>query len=401
MVSAELRRLAADNSAIRAMFEEGNNLALKYGRENVYDFSLGNPNFAPPEAVKKAILDVLDTEDSMFVHGYMSNTGYADVRKAVADDLNSRFGTSFGVDNIIMTVGAAGGLNVMFKTLLDPGDEVIAFSPFFVEYGNYVRNFCGVLKIVPTDPETFQIDPEALAAAVTERTKAVIINNPNNPTGVIYTAEALAGLAAALERRSAEIGRPIYVLSDEPYRELAYDGKKVPWLTKIYRNTIVAYSWSKSLSLPGERIGYLAIPSEIDDFEEVSTAASISNRVLGFVNAPSLMQRVVMRCLGESTDIEAYGRNRTLLYTELSRLGFDCVRPEGAFYMWVKSPEPDEKSFVAKAKELNILFVPGSSFAWPGYVRIAYCVSPDMIKRSLPAFEKLAARYGLEKKETV
>ncbi len=401
MVSAEVRRLEADNSAIRAMFEEGNNLAQRFGRENVYDFSLGNPNFAPPEAVKKAIIDVLETEDSMFVHGYMSNTGYADVRKAVADDLNSRFGTSFGADNIIMTVGAAGGLNVMFKTLLDPGDEVIAFSPFFVEYGNYVRNFCGVLKIVPTDPKTFQIDPEALAAAVTPRTKAVIINNPNNPTGVIYTAEALAGLAAALERRSAEIGHPIYVLSDEPYRELAYDGKKVPWLTKIYRNTIVSYSWSKSLSLPGERIGYLAIPSEIDDFEEVSTGASISNRVLGFVNAPSLMQRVVMRCLNESTDIEAYGRNRTLLYTELGRLGFECVRPDGAFYMWVKSPEPDEKSFVAKAKELNILFVPGSSFAWPGYVRIAYCVSPDMIKRSLPAFEKLAARYGLEKKETV
>ena len=401
MVSAELRRLAADNSAIRAMFEEGNNLAIKYGRENVYDFSLGNPNFAPPEAVKKAIIDVLDTEDSMFVHGYMSNTGYADVRKAVAENLNSRFGTDFGVDNIIMTVGAAGGLNVMFKTLLDPGDEVIAFSPFFVEYGNYVRNFCGVLKIVPTDPETFQIDPEELAAAVTERTRAVIINNPNNPTGVIYTEQALAGLAAALERRSAEIGHPIYVLSDEPYRELAYDGKKVPWLTKIYRNTIVSYSWSKSLSLPGERIGYLAIPSEIDDFEEVSTAASISNRVLGFVNAPSLMQRVVMRCLNESTDIGAYARNRALLYTELSRLGFECVRPEGAFYMWVKSPEPNEKAFVAKAKEELILFVPGSSFAWPGYVRIAYCVSPDMIKRSLPAFERLAARYGLQKKETV
>ena len=401
MVSAELRRLAADNSAIRAMFEEGNNLAQKFGRENVYDFSLGNPNFAPPESVKQAIIDVLDTEDSMFVHGYMSNTGYADVRKAVADDLNARFGTDFGADDIIMTVGAAGGLNVMLKTLLDPGDEVIAFSPFFVEYGNYVRNFCGELKIVPTTPGTFQIDPAALEAAVTPRTKAVIINNPHNPTGVIYSEETLAAVAAALERGAARIGHPIYLLSDEPYRELAYDGKKVPWLTKIYRNTIVSYSWSKSLSLPGERIGYLAIPSEIDDFEEVSTAAGISNRVLGFVNAPSLMQRVVMRCLGQSTDIEAYGRNRTMLYTELSRLGFECVRPDGAFYMWVKSPEPDEKAFVAKAKELNILFVPGSSFAWPGYVRLAYCVSPDMIKRSLPAFEKLAARYGLVKKETV
>ncbi len=397
MISDELKRLAADNSAIRAMFEEGNHLAQIYGRENVYDFSLGNPNFAPPPSVKKAIIEVLDTEDSMFVHGYMSNVGYADVRKAVADNLNRRFSTSFTENNIIMTVGAAGGLNVMFKTLLNPGDEVIAFSPFFVEYGNYVRNFGGVLRIVPTDPVTFQPDPEALAAAVTPRTRAVIINNPNNPTGVIYTAEKLKAVSDALEKRCAELGTTVYILSDEPYRELAYDGKQVPWLTKIYRNTIIGYSWSKSLSLPGDRIGYLAIPSEIDDFDEVVNAASISNRVLGFVNAPSLMQRVVMRCLEESTDIDAYGRNRTMLYTELTKLGFECVRPDGAFYMWVKSPVADEKEFVAAAKEYKILVVPGSSFAWPGYVRIAYCVSPDMIKRSLPAFAKLAESYGLNK----
>lgn len=395
MISEELKRLAADNSAIRAMFEEGNHLAQIYGRENVYDFSLGNPNFPPPESIKKAIVEVLDTEESMFVHGYMSNVGYADVRAAVAENLNKRFGTHFTLDNIIMTVGAAGGLNVMFKTLLNPGDEVIAFSPFFVEYGNYVRNFGGVLKIVPTDPETFQIDPKALADAVTTKTKAIIINNPNNPTGVIYTEETLQALSEALEARCAELGTTVYLLSDEPYRELAYDGKKVPWLTKIYRNTIVGYSWSKSLSLPGERIGYLAIPSEIDDFEEIAGAASISNRVLGFVNAPSLMQRVVMRCLNECTDIDAYGRNRTTLYNELTSLGFECVRPDGAFYMWVKSPEPDEKKFVAAAKEHLILVVPGSSFAWPGYVRIAYCVAPDMITRSLPAFRKLAERYGL------
>lgn len=397
MISEELKRLAADNSAIRAMFEEGNHLAQIYGRENVYDFSLGNPNFAPPESVRKAIVEVLDTEDSMFVHGYMSNVGYADVRRAVADNLNRRFGTAFTENNIIMTVGAAGGLNVMFKTLLNPGDEVIAFSPFFVEYGNYVRTFGGVLRIVPTDPVTFQPDPAALAAAVTERTKAVIINNPNNPTGVIYTEEKLKAVADALEKRCAELGTTVYILSDEPYRELAYDGKQVPWLTKIYRNTVVGYSWSKSLSLPGDRIGYLAIPSEIDDFDEVYNAASISNRVLGFVNAPSLMQRVVMRCLEESTDIEAYGKNRTMLYTELTKLGFECVRPDGAFYMWVKSPVADEKQFVAAAKEYKILVVPGSSFAWPGYVRIAYCVSPDMIKRSLPAFAKLAESYGLNK----
>lgn len=397
MISEKMLKLAGGNSAIRAMFEEGKLLAAKYGRENVYDFSLGNPNFPAPPEVKAAILDILDREESTMVHGYMSNAGYEDVRAAVADSLNRRFGTAFGVNNILMTVGAAGGLNTILKTLLNPGDEVIVFSPYFVEYGNYVGNFDGVLKVIPSVAPAFQPDADALRAAVTPRTKAVILNNPNNPTGVIYPEATIRALAEALEEKQAEFGTSIYLLSDEPYRELAYDGKAVPWLTKYYRNTIVGYSWSKSLSLPGERIGYLVIPSEIDDYSLVWEAACIAGRVLGFVNAPSLMQRAVARCLDAKVDVGAYDANRTLLYGGLTDLGFTCVRPDGAFYLWVRSPVPDDREFVAQAKKHNLLLVPGASFAGPGYVRLAYCVAPDMIRRSLPAFAKLAADYDLKK----
>lgn len=397
MISSEMIKLASGNSAIRAMFEEGKRLSAIYGHENVFDFSLGNPNFPAPKAVKDAILYVLDNEESTFVHGYMSNSGYEDTRQAVADNLNKRFGTAYDLNNIIMTVGAAGALNVILKTLLNPGDEVIAFAPYFVEYGNYVRNSGGIIKAVPTDPNTFQPDPAALEAVLTPATKALIMNNPNNPTGVIYTAEKIKALAEVLEKKSAEYGNPIYLISDEPYRELAYDGNKVPWLPSCYHNTIVGYSWSKSLSLPGERLGYLCIPRDMDDYELIWQAAGIANRMLGFVNAPSLMQRVVMRCLDETTDVAAYDSNRKLLYNGLTELGFECVRPDGAFYLWLRSPEADEKHFVQEAKSLNLLLVQGSSFAWPGYVRLAYCVSPDMIRRSLPAFAKLAEKYGLKK----
>ncbi len=395
MISEKMIKLAGGNSAIRAMFEEGNRLAALYGRENVYDFSLGNPNFPAPAEVNNAIKKVLDTVDSTVVHGYMSNSGFEDVRGAVADSINRRFGTSFATRNILMTVGAAGGLNVILKTLLNPGDEVLTFSPYFVEYGNYVGNYDGVLKAVPADSETFQPDAEKLAAAVTPKTKAVIINNPNNPTGVVYSEETIKKLAAALEAKQQEYGISIYLISDEPYRELAYDGVDVPYLTKFYRNTIVGYSWSKSLSLPGERIGYLVLPDELDEAELITTAASIANRVLGFVNAPSLMQLAVAKCVDAQVDLAGYDANRKALYEGLRGLGFECAKPEGAFYLWVKSPEADEKEFVSKAKKYNILMVPGSSFAWPGYVRLAYCVSNDMIVRSMPAFKKLAEEYGL------
>ena len=396
MISEKMIKLAAGNSAIRAMFEEGKRLAAEYGRENVYDFSLGNPNFPAPAEVNQAIKDTLDTMESTVVHGYMSNAGFESVRGTVADSINRRFGTAFAAKNILMTVGAAGGLNVILKTLLNPGDEVLTFAPYFVEYGNYVGNYDGVLKAVPADAETFQPDAEKLAAAVTPKTKAVIINNPNNPTGVVYSEETVKKLAAALEAKQRELGTSIYLISDEPYRELAYDGVDVPYLTKYYRNTVVDYSWSKSLSLPGERIGYLVIPDEIDEAELIMNAAAIANRMLGFVNAPSLMQLAVAKCIDCKVDIEGYDANRKLLYNGLTELGFECAKPEGAFYLWLRSPEADEKEFVSRGKKYNILMVPGSSFAWPGYVRLAYCVSGEMIKRSLPAFAKLGAEYGLK-----
>lgn len=398
MISEKMKKLVGGSSAIRAMFEEGKRLAAIYGRENVYDYSLGNPNFPAPAAVNDAIRGVLDEVDSTVVHGYMSNAGFDDVRQTVAESLNRRFGTAFAGKNILMSVGAAGALHVILKVLLNPGDEVLTFAPYFVEYGNYVGNYDGVLRAIPVDAATFQPDPEALAAAVTAKTRAVIVNNPNNPTGVIYSEETVKKLAAVLEQKSEEFGAPIYLLADEPYRELAYDGLEVPFLTKYYRNTAVCYSWSKSLSLPGERIGYLVLPDELDGAEEIIAAASIANRMLGFINAPSLMQLAVARCLDCEPNLSGYDANRRLLYEGLTKLGFEPVKPQGTFYLWLKSPEPDEKKFVEKGKSHNILMVAGSAFAWPGYVRLAYCVSEDMIRRSLPAFAKLAAEYGLSGK---
>lgn len=395
MIAEKMRPLVQNNSAIRAMFEEGKRLAGIYGAENVYDFSLGNPNVPAPEAVKKAIVDILNEEESTFVHGYMSNAGYEDVRETIADSLNQRFGTSFHLENIIMTVGAASGLNIILKTLLDPGDEVLTFAPYFLEYGNYVRNYDGKLVVVPANTVDFQPDLTALRDLIGPRTKAVIINSPNNPTGVIYSEETLTRLGKILEEKSRETSHPIVLLSDEPYRELAYDGAVVPYVTKYYKDTVVCYSYSKSLSLPGERIGYVAIPDALTDAKEVTAAAVIANRVLGSVNAPSLFQRVIKRCIHEKVNVEAYDRNRHLLYESLTGYGFSCVKPEGAFYLFVKSPLADEKAFCELCKEHHVLVVPGSSFACAGYVRISYCVSYEQIQRSLPAFQKIAEACGL------
>jgi aspartate aminotransferase len=320
----------------------------------------------------------------------MSNAGYADVRGAVAASLNGRFGTSFEENNIIMSVGAAGALNVVLKTLLNPGDEVVVFAPYFVEYGNYVENYDGKLVVAPPDTRDFMPDPQRLKEALTPKTKAVIVNSPNNPTGVVYSEETIKGIASALEEGQRRYGTDIYIISDEPYRELVYDGAVVPNSTKFYSNTIVCYSWSKSLSLPGERIGYIVIPSEVRDYELVYDAACIATRVLGFVNAPSLMQRAAAKCIDMHVDTAAYDKNRRRLYDILKKLGFSCVFPSGAFYLWMESPLPDAE-FAKAAKRHNILLVPGSSFGCPGYVRLAYCVSPDTIERSLPAFERLAA----------
>lgn len=393
-ISKRMLALTQKNSAVREMFEEGNRLAKLYGRENVYDFSIGNPYFPAPDRVKTAIYEVLDENPSNYVHGYMANTGYSEVRTAVANSLNKRFNTSYTEGNIIMTVGAAGGLNVALQTLLDPEDEVICFAPFFLEYGNYIANSGGKLVVVPPNVPTFQPDAAALRAAITPKTKAVIINSPNNPTGVIYSEASIKAIAAVLEEKQSEYGHPIFIISDEPYRELAYGGASVPWLPGFYRNTIVGYSWSKSLSLPGERIGYLAIPSEVDDFDLVFSAAAISNRILGFVNAPSLMQLAVSKCLDESCDIAAYDANRKLLYSALRDMNYECAQPQGTFYLWLKTP-CDDKQFCQIAKKHNILVVPGSSFACPGYVRIAYCVGESTIRGALPGFKKLACELGL------
>lgn len=394
MISNKMVNFVKNSSAIRAMFEEGNRLAKLYGSENVYDFSLGNPNVPAPEAVKTAIREMLDEEDPLVLHGYTnSNAGYEEVRQVIADSLNERFGTAFKGHNLIMTVGAAGGLNVIFKTLLNPGDEVITFAPYFGEYRSYTANYDGVLVEISPNTEDFQPKLDEFEQKITAKTKAVIVNTPNNPTGVIYSEETIKKMAAIMEAKQKEFGTDIYLISDEPYRELAYDGVEVPYLTKYYANTIVGYSYSKSLSLPGERIGYLVIPDEAADSEDVISAATVANRILGFVNAPTLQQKVIAKCINEKTDISYYDRNRETLYNGLKDLGFECIKPQGAFYLFVKSPVENEKEFVEAAKKYNILIVPGSSFGCPGYVRLAYCVAYETIVNSLPKFKELAAEY--------
>ena len=394
MISKKMEQMVANSSAIRAMFEEGNKMAEKYGAENVYDFSLGNPNVPAPKAVKEAIVSILESEDPVRLHGYTnSNAGYADVRQAVADSLNARFGTGFSEHNITMTVGAAGGLNVILKALLNPGDEVITFAPYFGEYRSYVSNFDGVLVEISPDTETFQPRLKEFEEKITEKTKAVIVNTPNNPTGVIYSEETIQRMAAILNAKQQEFGTDIYLISDEPYRELAYDKTEVPYLTKYYKNTLVCYSYSKSLSLPGERIGYVLVPDEVDDARTIYAAVCGAGRALGFVCAPSLIQHVIAKCAGQVSDLSVYKKNRDLLYDSLTAYGFTCVHPDGAFYLFMKTPEPDAYAFCEKAKKYELLLVPGDDFGAPGFVRIAYCVTTAQIERALPAFKELAGEY--------
>lgn len=395
MIAEKIKPLMANNSAIRTMFEEGDKLRAKYGAENVYDFSLGNPDAPVPAQIKQAVIDVLEEVDPRELHGYMSNAGFEDVREAIAASLNRRFGTSFDSGNILMTVGAASGLNVALKTILNPGEEVIIFAPYFLEYNWYVDNYDGKVVQAPTDKDTFYPDLESFEKLITDKTRVVIINSPNNPTGVIYSEETIKSIAEILERKQKELGRTIFIISDEPYRELAYGGVEVPYVTKYYDNTIVAYSYSKSLSIPGERIGYLVIPSELEESSLVFDTASNANRIIGCVNAPALQQKVIGRCVDVKVDLEYYDRNRQALYEGLSACGFHCVKPQGAFYMFLKSPIEDEREFCKAAKRYNILMVPGTSFACPGYVRLAYCVSYETIVNSMEGFKKLAQEYGL------
>ena len=396
MVSDKMKELLSGSSVIRAMFEDGKKMAAEFGKENVYDFSLGNPSVYPPEKLKSVIKELVDNLRPDYLHGYMNNSGYEEVRTKIAASLNKRFCTGFSFKNIIMTVGAAGGLNVILKTILNPGDEVLTFSPYFSEYRYYTENFGGKLvAIKPNLAGNFKPDISELKNSITTKTKALIINTPNNPTGVVYSEEDIKNIAAVLKKKSREIGHTIFLISDEPYRELVYDGLKVPYLTKYYDNTVVCYSYSKSLSLPGERIGYLVIPEEVEDFEEMIVSAGTATRILGFVNAPSLMQLAIAECLEEGVDIKIYENNRDKLMEILDKLGFSYIHSEGAFYLFMKTPE-DDKAFAERAKKERLLLVPGSAFGCPGYVRIAYCVAPDVIDNSYKAFEKLADYYKLK-----
>lgn len=389
MISKKMSEIIKNGSAIRAMFEEGKRLAQIYGEQNVFDFSLGNPNVPAPKEVGEAIEQIVREKEPTVLHGYMLNSGFESTRKAIADDLNERFGTCFEYKNIVMTVGAAGGLNVALKSIVNDGDEVIVIAPYFGEYNNYIANAGGKVVVIPPNPPKFLPNMQRLANAITDKTKAVIINTPNNPTGAVYGEDVLKELGDILLQKSRQKGEAIYLISDEPYRELAYDNTEVPFVTKYYANTIVAYSYSKSLSLPGERIGYLAVPNEVEDCDNLLSACSVATRILGFVNAPSLQQLVIEKCVKLPVDVAPYDANRKLLLNALTEYGFECVQPKGAFYLFVKCPIAEDE-FVAKAKSHNILVVGGKSFACEGYVRIAYCVSYEMIERALPQFKILA-----------
>lgn len=395
MISDRMRKLAESSSVIRAMFEEGKRLEETYGAENVFDFSLGNPNLETPKEVNEAIIKLVKEKPSKLLHGYMDNSGHFEVRAKIANHLNQTYQTDYKAENLIMTVGAAGGLNVILNSLLNPNDEVITFSPYFSEYKHYVENFNAKLIVLPPNEKNlFHSDAEALEAAITNKTKAVIINNPNNPTGVVYTEEEIKAIAKVLRKKEAETGSTIYLISDEPYRELVYDGLSLPFIPHYYENTILCYSYSKSLSLAGERIGYLLIPNTVSEKEDILMAAKTSTRILGFANAPSLIQLAVAESLSVKPDFSLYKENRDILYKELTKLGFQLIKPEGAFYLFMKTPV-DDALFVKKAKDFNILLVPASAFGSPNYVRLAYCTGTETVKKSLPAFKKLAEHYGL------
>ncbi len=396
VISKNMEGLVAGSSVIRKLFEEGLQMAQVVGKENVYDFSLGNPASPVPSQVTKAIQDILSEEPDSYVHGYMKNAGFDETREAVANHLNKSFAMDYTKEDIIMTVGAAGAMNCIFRAMLNPEDEVIAFAPFFGEYKNYAANYAGKLVVVPAKLPEFDLNLDELESRITERTKCIIVNNPNNPSGRIYPKETIEKLNEILIKAEQKIGHPIYVLCDEPYRELAYDNTQVPYIPSIIKNSIYIYSYSKTLSLPGERIGYLALSSKADGYSELIGALVVANRCLGYVNAPSLFQLVIGRCQDVGVDLEFYDRNRRLLYEKLTELGFEVVKPEGAFYLLVKSPFEDENRFVDLGKKQHIIMVSTTTFGCPGYVRIAYCVDYEMIKRSIAAFEKLADECNIK-----
>lgn len=394
-ISSKVQSFLSNASWIRKMFEEGERLRQIYGAGKVYDFTLGNPNVEPPEAFKEALKDLaLNPVPGM--HRYMSNAGYPETRRAVSSLLIEETGLPFTENHIVMTCGAGGALNVVLKTLLDPGEEVIIFSPFFVEYKFYIDNHGGKFREVPTTAD-FQLDLAALAAAINQNTRALIINSPNNPTGVVYGADSLEKLDNLLNRKEEEFGKAIYVISDEPYAKIVYDGNTVPSIFKYVKNSIVVTSHSKDLALPGERIGYAAASPNIKEIDLVMEGLVFCNRTLGFVNAPALMQRLVAGLQRESVDIAEYQEKRDILYNHLTALGFQLVKPQGAFYLFPRSPLADDLEFVNVAQKHNILLVPGSGFGVPGFFRLSYCIDKQIILNSLPAFDALAGELGMGK----
>ena len=387
--------LGRKRSVIREIFEYGNQRKKEIGPENVFDFSLGNPSVPPPQAFSDALSRLIRDTDPAVLHAYTSAPGDAEVREAVAKDIRERFHAPAEGRLVYMTAGAAASLTITLSALCVPGDEVIVLAPFFTEYSVFVAQAGARLVAVPVAAGDFQLDGDALSQAVTPRTKAVLINSPNNPTGAVLNEGSIRTLAGILSDKAARFGHPIYLISDEPYRELVYGGVKAPFVSNYYKNTVICYSFSKSLSLPGERIGYILISPEAEDCQEMFLAVCGAGRALGFVCAPSLFQRAAAQCLGMTSDLSVYDTNRRLLYDGVTNCGFRAVKPDGAFYLFMQSPEPDANRFCEKAKEMELLLVPGDDFGCEGYVRIAYCVSTDMIRRSLPAFQKLAQAYHL------
>ena len=394
MIAEKMKPFVQNNSAIRMMFEEGNRLRAKYGADKVYDFSLGNPSVPAPDCVREAIIDLVNNEEPTVLHGYMSNAGFEDVRQTIAESLNRRFDTKFSAKNLIMTVGAASGLNVILKTVLNPGEEVIVFAPYFLEYGAYVRNYDGVLVEISPDTTTFQPNLAEFEQKITPKTKAVIVNTPHNPTGVVYSEETIRKLSAILEAKQKEIGTVIYLISDEPYREIVFAGVDAPFISKLYENTICCYSFSKSVSLPGERIGYMAVNPACEDAKLLVLMAGQISRFTGHNCPPSIIQMAVESVLDQTSDLSIYETNKNILYKELTRIGYEIVEPGGTFYMFPRALIEDANEFCWRAaKELNLIIVPGDSFLCPGHFRISYCVTTDMVEKAIPLFEKLYKLY--------
>ena len=393
MVNDKMYELGTKKSTIRTIFEFGRKRAAEIGEENVYDFSLGNPNVPTPDFIKEAAVDILSNMEPAAVHGYTVAPGSPQVRKALADSLNKRFGMEFTEKNLFMTAGAAASITICFKALFQPEDEYITFAPFFPEYRAFVESVGGKLVVVPAQPADWQIDFDAFEKLVTNHTKAVIVNSPNNPSGAVYSEATIKKLAEILQAKEKEYGHPIFIIADEPYREIAFEGYTVPYIPKYYANTLVCYSYSKSFSLPGERIGYIAVPDSVADFAKVYGAIAGAARVLTHVNAPSLWQLVVGRCADKPSDISTYVKNGRLLYQGLMEAGFECVKPQGAFYLFPKCLEEDDYAFCQRAQKYDLLLVPGTDFGCPGYFRAAYCIKTETIEKSLPLFKKLAAEY--------